>query len=183
MTDKLALWDDANSLESLLAVLDADEQGEDEAGDPPGWTRPLPSDQRLQVLLLLTPAPSCPPYTHVVNGYFQPVLRVHARSTFLTGSEAAVADLRAYVEEHFADRGYHPLTSEEAYDIDVILSRCAMTQGLTLDRSKPNIPLAGWIYVTFRDAPQPGTWLAEQGPRAEGGQWPEFYILAWEPRP
>jgi hypothetical protein len=181
MTDKLAPWDDADSLESLLAVLEREEQGEEQ--DPPGWSRPFPSSERLQVLTLLTPTASCPPYTHVVNGYFQPVLRVQARPTYLTGTEPMVADLRGYVEDHLADRDYHPLTTEEAYDIEVILSRCAQTQGLVLDRTKPNIPLAGWVYVTFRDAPQPGTWLAERGPCAEGGQWPEFYILAWEPKP
>lgn len=182
MTDKLALWDDSESLESLLAVLEADDQGRED-DEPPGWSHPLPSDQRLQVLALLTPAASGSPYTHVVNGYFQPVLHTRARSTFLTGTEPVVADLRAYVEDHFVNHDFHPLTNEEACDIEAILSRCASTEGLTLDRSKPNIPLAGWMYVTFGDAPRPGTWLAEQGPRSDGGQWPQFYILAWEPRP
>jgi hypothetical protein len=182
MTDKLALWDDSDSLESLLAVLER-EGPDDEDDDPPGWSRPLPSDQRLQVLLLLTPAATGSSYTHVVNGYFQPVLHTRARSSFLTGTEPVVAELRTYVDLHSADGGYHPLTFEEACDIDAILARCSLTQGLTLDRTKPNIPLAGWVYVTFREDPQPGTWLAEKGPRADGGQWPEFYILAWEPRP
>lgn len=182
MSDKLALLDDADGLESLLAVLDADVADEEEE-DRPGWTCAISSDQRARILLLLTPAASGSPYTHVVNGYFQPVLHTRARPTFLTGTEPVVADLRAYVDDHYADRDYRPLTHEEAYDIDVILSRCAFTAGLTLDRAKPNIPMAGWVYVTFREDPKPGTWLAEKGPRSDGGQWPEFYILAWEPRP
>jgi hypothetical protein len=183
MSDKLALLDDADSLESLLAVLDADDDGRDDEADPPGWSRPIPSDQRLQVLLLLTPDASGSPYTHVVNGYFQPVLHTRARSTFLTGSEAVVAELRAYVDEHVANRDYHPLSFAEACDIDAILSRCAYTEGLTLDRARPNIPMAGWMYLTFRETPRPGTWLADKGPRTTEGKWPEFYILAWEPRP
>ncbi len=181
MSDKLALLDDSGSLESLLAILEREYHGEEE--DPPGWSRPFPSDERPRILLLLTPVASGASYTHVVNGYFQPVLHARARPTFLTGSEPVVADLRAYVEDHYADDDYHPLTDEEAYDIDVILSRCAFTEGLALDRAKPNIPMAGWVYVTFREAPQAGTWLADKGPRSDGGQWPEFYILAWEPRP
>lgn len=182
MSDKLALLDDADGLESLLAVLDEDVDDEEEE-ERPGWTCAISSDQRPRILLLLTPAASASPYTHVVNGYFQPVLHTRARPTFLTETESVVADLRSYVDDHYADREYRPLTHEEAYDIDVILSRCVFTAGLTLDRAKPNIPMAGWVYVTFRNDPQPGTWLADKGPRSEGGQWPEFYILAWEPRP
>jgi hypothetical protein len=182
MSDKLALLDDADGLESLLAVLD-EAVADDAEEDRPGWTCAISSEQRPRVLLLLTPAASGSRYTHVVNGYFQPVLHTRARPTFLTGTEPVVADLRSYVDDHHADREYRPLTHEEAYDIDVILSRCSFTEGLTLDRAKPNIPMAGWVYVTFREAPKPGTWLANKGPRSDGGQWPEFYILAWEPRP
>jgi hypothetical protein len=182
MTHELALRDDADSLESLLAVLDQDVD-DDVEEDRPGWTTAIPSDQRPRLLLLLTPAASGAIYTHVVNGYFQPVLHTRARSAFLTGTEPVVAELRTYVDLHSADGDYHPLTFEEACDIDAILARCPLTEGLSLDRSKPNIPMAGWMYVTFRGTPRPGTWLAEKGPRSDGGQWPEFYILAWEPRP
>ena len=182
MTDKLALWDDADSLASLLAALD-ESVDDDAEEDRPGWTSPIPSEQRPRVLLLLTPVASGATYTHVVNGYYQPVLHTRARPSFLPGSEPVVAELRAYVDFHSADGDYHPLTREEAYDIDAILSRCSLTEGLRLDRAKPNIPLAGWVYVTFSDVPRPGTWLADHGPRSDGGQWPEFYILAWEPRP
>jgi hypothetical protein len=181
MTDTLALWDDANSLESRLAALDA--EVEDAEIPRPGWTHPIPSEQRPRVLMLLTPGEGAPAYTHVVNGYYQPVLHTRARPALLPGSEAAVAELRAYVDIHNAGDDYRPLTIEEAYDLEAILARCPVTAGLCLDRTKPSIPMAGWMYVTVRDSPQPGTWLAKHGPYAPGRQWPEFFILAWEPRP
>ncbi|MFN8663133.1 MAG: hypothetical protein U0075_14695 [Thermomicrobiales bacterium] len=182
VTDKLALRDDADGLASLLATLDADDPGEAEIPRL-GWTSPIPSEQRPRVLLLLTPEASGPIYTHVVNGYYQPVLHTRARPLPLPGSETAVAELRAYVDFHAADGDYRPLTIEEAYDIDAILARCPLTEGLCLDRAKPNIPLAGWMYVTCQEAPRPGTWLAAHGPYSGREDWPTSVILAWEPRP
>jgi hypothetical protein len=182
VTDKLALWDEADGLASLLAALDEDVA--DDAEDArPGWTYPIPSEQRPRVLLLLTPQEEGSIYTHVVNGYYQPVLHTRARALLLPGTETAVAELRSYVDLHSTDGGYHPLTFEEACDIDAILARSSQTEGLCLDRAKPNIPMTGWIYVTCREAPPPGTRLADHGPCSAGGHWPAFFILAWEPRP
>ena len=181
MTDKLALWDEADGLASLLATLD-EEVADDAEEARPGWTSPIPGEQRPRVLLLLTPEAAAPIYTHVVNGYYQPVLHTRARPRLLPGTETTVAELRSYVDLHSADGGYHALSFEEACDIDAILARCPLTEGLRLDRAKPNIPMAGWIYVTNQQTP-PGAWLADHGPRPADEDRPESFILAWEPRP
>ena len=89
MTDKLAPLGDADSLESWLPVLDNDDDdGAEEARL--GWTHPFPSEQRWPILQLLMPVAGGPACLHVVNGYFQPVLRTQALPTFLTGSESSL---------------------------------------------------------------------------------------------
>jgi hypothetical protein len=182
MTDKLALLDDASDLESLLAVLDEEDDADEDEGRP-GWTHPFPSERRWRILQFLMPVEDGPTYTHVVNGYFQPVLSVSAKPLFVPGSEPVVAALRSYVVDHYGDGEYRPMSEEESYDIEVILASSPLTEGLTLDWERPNLPQAGWLYVNISGSPEPGTWLAEHGPWDDGGQWPEYSILVWEPMP